>query len=169
LAIGLSSGGVAGSFWCDEARRSDPGRKINLGQLLKLEGIIDSGAEVKAFLSTVPVWVNGEREARRGRKLHVGDVVQVDELELRLTSEDLNIRRRELRGVRRLGIVRWYKDDKGYGRITADDGEILFVHFSDIEADGYRSLEEGERVSFVWNGGIQDHGRNHATAIRPES
>jgi ribosome-associated protein YbcJ (S4-like RNA binding protein) len=67
------------------------GETINLGQLLKLEGVIDSGAEVKAFLSIVPVWVNGEREARRGRKLHVGDIVQVDELELRLTSEDLGV------------------------------------------------------------------------------
>ena len=66
---------------------------ITLGQLLKLEGMIESGAEVKAFLSTVPVWVNGEREARRGRKLHVDDIVQVDELELRLTSEALDIRR----------------------------------------------------------------------------
>ena len=64
------------------------GDTINLGQLLKLEGIIESGAEVKAFLSTVPVWVNGEREARRGRKLHVGDIVRVDELELHLSSED---------------------------------------------------------------------------------
>jgi ribosome-associated protein len=109
------------------------GETISLGQLLKLEGMIDSGAEVRAFLSTMPVWVNGEREPRRGRKLYVDDVVQVDELELRLTSEDLDIRRSELRGVRRLGVVRWYKDDKGYGRITADDGEVLFVHFSDIE------------------------------------
>lgn len=145
------------------------GETISLGQLLKLEGMIESGAEVKAFLSTVPVWVNGEREARRGRKLHVDDIVQVDELELRVTSEDLDIRRPELRGVRRLGVVRWFKDNKGYGRITADDGEVLFVHLSDIEADGYRSLEESQRVSFVWNGGIQDHGRHHATAARAES
>jgi ribosome-associated protein len=69
------------------------GETISLGQLLKLEGMIDSGAAVKAFLSTVPVWVNGEREARRGRKLHVDDIVQVDKLVLRLTSEDLDIRR----------------------------------------------------------------------------
>lgn len=82
------------------------GETITLGQLLKLEGLIDSGAEVKAFLMTVPVWVNGEREARRGRKLHPDDVVQVDELELRLTSADLDIRRTELRGVRRLGLER---------------------------------------------------------------
>jgi ribosome-associated protein len=61
------------------------GQTIRLGQLLKLASVIDSGAEVKAFLSTEPVWVNGEREARRGRQLHPGDVVRVAERELRLT------------------------------------------------------------------------------------
>jgi ribosome-associated protein len=59
---------------------------IRLGQLLKLAGVIDSGAEVKAFLSTEAAWVNGEREQRRGRQLHPGDVVRVGEQELRLTT-----------------------------------------------------------------------------------
>ena len=59
---------------------------ITLGQLLKLSGVIESGAEAKAFLRTEPVWVNGERETRRGKKLTVNDVVRVGELELRLTS-----------------------------------------------------------------------------------
>jgi ribosome-associated protein len=59
---------------------------IRLGQLLKLAGVIDSGAEVKGFLSAEPVWVNGGREARRGRQLHPGDVVRVGEHELHLTS-----------------------------------------------------------------------------------
>ncbi len=68
------------------------GETITLGQLLKLEGVIDSGAEVKTLLSTERVLVNGEREARRGRKLHIGDIVQVGELELRLTSADLDTR-----------------------------------------------------------------------------
>ena len=62
------------------------GETINLGQLLKLEGVIGSGAEVKTLLSTETVWVNGEPEARRGRKLHHDDVVRVGELELRVTS-----------------------------------------------------------------------------------
>jgi ribosome-associated protein len=62
------------------------GQTIRLGQLLKLSGVIDSGAQVKAFLSTEPVWVNGEREARRGRQLHPGDVVRVGEVELRLSA-----------------------------------------------------------------------------------
>jgi ribosome-associated protein len=61
------------------------GEVIRLGQLLKLAGVIASGAEVKAFLAAEPVWVNEEPEARRGRQLHPGDVVRVGERELRLT------------------------------------------------------------------------------------
>jgi ribosome-associated protein len=64
------------------------GQMITLGQLLKLSGVIDSGAQAKAFLSAEPVWVNSEREARRGRKLHVGDIVVVGDLQLRLTGAD---------------------------------------------------------------------------------
>lgn len=81
-------------------------------------------------------------------------------------TDDLDIRRPDLLGVRRAGTVRWFKQDKGYGRITADDGEVLFVHFSDIVGEGYRSLESGQRVEFVWRGGIQDHGRHHAEDVR---
>lgn len=81
-------------------------------------------------------------------------------------TDDLDIRRPDMLGVRRTGTVRWYKPDKGYGRITADDGEVLFVHFSDLLGEGYRSLEPGERVEFVWRGGIQDHGRHHAEEVR---
>jgi ribosome-associated protein len=64
------------------------GQMIRLGQLLKLAAVIDSGAEVKAFLETEPVWVNGDREARRGRQLHPGDVVRVGERELHVISTD---------------------------------------------------------------------------------
>jgi ribosome-associated protein len=59
---------------------------IRLGQLLKLASVIDSGAEVKAFLLTEPVLVNGERETRRGRQLFPGDVVRLGEHELRVIS-----------------------------------------------------------------------------------
>jgi ribosome-associated protein len=62
------------------------GQMIRLGQLLKLAGVIDSGAEVKAFLSVEPVLVNGEREARRGRQLFPGDIVRIGEREFHLTS-----------------------------------------------------------------------------------
>ena len=80
-------------------------------------------------------------------------------------SEDLDIRRPELLGARRTGTVRRFKAEKGYGRITSDDGEVLFVHFSDVVMDGYRLLEADQRVDFVWNGGIQDHGRHHAEDV----
>jgi ribosome-associated protein len=61
------------------------GEMIRLGQLLKLAGIVDSGAEIRGFLASQPVLVNGGRELRRGRQLHRGDVVQVGDEELRLT------------------------------------------------------------------------------------
>ncbi len=60
------------------------GQMIRLGQLLKLAGLIDSGAEVKTFLSTTRVTVNGAQETRRGRQLVPGDVVRIGEQELRV-------------------------------------------------------------------------------------
>ncbi|MEO9322812.1 cold shock domain-containing protein [Nocardioides sp. C4-1] len=68
-------------------------------------------------------------------------------------------------GVQRTGTVRWFKQEKGYGRITADDGEVLFVHFADIEMDGCKFLAEGQRVEFTWRGGLADHGRHHAENV----
>jgi ribosome-associated protein len=62
------------------------GDMIRLGQLLKLAGAIDSGAQARDLLNVQQVLVNGERETRRGRQLHPGDVVLVAGEELRLTS-----------------------------------------------------------------------------------
>ena len=45
------------------------------------------------------------------------------------------------------GIVKWFNNAKGYGFVTPDDGEQdVFVHFSAIEMEGYRTLKEGQRV-----------------------
>jgi hypothetical protein len=60
-------------------------------------------------------------------------------------GEDLDVRRPDLEGARRHGTVRWFKDDNGYGRITADDGEVLFVHFSGVVSDGFRTLDRRDR------------------------
>jgi ribosome-associated protein len=62
------------------------GETIRLGQLLKLAGVCDSGAEVKRLLAEQPVQVNGEPEVRRGRQLHPGDKVGVGDLEFRLVG-----------------------------------------------------------------------------------
>ena len=46
------------------------------------------------------------------------------------------------------GTVKWFNNDKGYGFISETDGEDVFVHFSAIQGDGYKSLQEGQAVSF---------------------
>ncbi len=46
------------------------------------------------------------------------------------------------------GKVKWFNSEKGFGFITAENGEDVFAHFSQIQKDGYKSLEEGEAVSF---------------------
>ena len=46
------------------------------------------------------------------------------------------------------GIVKWFNNEKGYGFIECEDGEDVFVHFTGIQSDGFRSLEEGESVQF---------------------
>jgi CspA family cold shock protein len=46
------------------------------------------------------------------------------------------------------GTVKWFNAEKGFGFITADDGEDVFVHYSAIEMTGYKVLEEGQAVTF---------------------
>ena len=46
------------------------------------------------------------------------------------------------------GTVKWFNNKKGYGFITTDEGKDVFVHYSSIQADGFRSLEEGQTVTF---------------------
>ena len=46
------------------------------------------------------------------------------------------------------GIVKWFNNKKGYGFIEQEGGKDLFVHFSNIDMDGFKTLEDGDRVSF---------------------
>ncbi len=48
-----------------------------------------------------------------------------------------------------LGTVKWFNGSKGYGFIEREDGEDVFVHYSAILGEGFRNLEEGQRVEFV--------------------
>jgi ribosome-associated protein len=59
---------------------------IRLGQLLKLAGVVGGGGEAKALLAEGGVIVNDEPEDRRGRQLHPGDIVRLEELEIRVAS-----------------------------------------------------------------------------------
>jgi cold shock protein len=62
------------------------------------------------------------------------------------------------------GTVKWFSAEKGYGFISRSDGDDVFVHFSAIEGDGYRNLDEGQAVEFeVTQGpkGLQ------ASSVRP--
>ena len=48
-----------------------------------------------------------------------------------------------------VGTVKWFNNGKGYGFIAREGGEDVFVHYSAIQGDGYRSLEEGQKVEFA--------------------
>lgn len=46
------------------------------------------------------------------------------------------------------GTVKWFNDSKGFGFIEQEDGEDVFVHFSAVQGDGFKTLSEGDRVEF---------------------
>lgn len=46
------------------------------------------------------------------------------------------------------GTVKWFSNEKGYGFITPEEGADVFVHFSEIQGDGFKSLDEGQAVEF---------------------
>ena len=51
--------------------------------------------------------------------------------------------------MKETGTVKWFNAAKGFGFLARENGEDVFVHFSAIEATGYRSLDEGARVQFI--------------------
>jgi len=62
------------------------------------------------------------------------------------------------------GTVKWFSDEKGYGFISREGGEDVFVHFSGISGDGFRSLAEGQQVEFEVTQGKKGP---QATNVRP--
>ena len=63
------------------------------------------------------------------------------------------------------GKIKWFNDTKGYGFIELAQGKDVFVHYSVIQADGYRSLHEGQEVAFELENGPKG---DHATKVVPE-
>lgn len=63
------------------------------------------------------------------------------------------------------GTVKWFNATKGFGFIEQDEGEDVFVHYSAIVGEGYRSLEEGQRVEFVVVQGDKGPQAQDVTAI----
>ena len=62
------------------------------------------------------------------------------------------------------GTVKWFNPDKGYGFISREGGDDLFVHFSEIQGEGFKTLDEGQAVSFDEATG--NNGKQQATNVR---
>lgn len=62
------------------------------------------------------------------------------------------------------GVVKWFNAEKGFGFITSEEGNDIFVHFSQINKDGFKSLEEGEEVTFEITDGAKGPQASNVTA-----
>jgi CspA family cold shock protein len=63
------------------------------------------------------------------------------------------------------GKVKWFSNQKGYGFITTDSGKDIFVHYSAIGGDGYKSLEEGQEVEFEITQGPKGEQATNVTKV----
>ena len=64
------------------------------------------------------------------------------------------------------GTVKWFNSEKGYGFITQEGGPDLFVHYSEIQSSGYRSLDEGQRVEFEITDGKKGKQASAVTVVK---
>lgn len=64
------------------------------------------------------------------------------------------------------GTVKWFNSDKGFGFISQEDGDDLFVHYTEIQSSGYRSLDEGATVEFEITQGKKGMQASAVTVIK---
>jgi len=64
------------------------------------------------------------------------------------------------------GTVKWFNSEKGYGFIAQEGGDDLFVHYSEIQSDGYRTLEEGATVEFEITEGRKGKQASAVTVVK---
>lgn len=69
-------------------------------------------------------------------------------------------------GTKESGSVKWFSASKGFGFITRDNGEDIFVHFRSIEGDGHRILREGQRVQFTVTDGSKGLQAEEVSAMK---
>jgi CspA family cold shock protein len=67
--------------------------------------------------------------------------------------------------LRETGTVKWFNATKGYGFIMRENGEDIFVHYSAIQVDGYKTLAEGQRVEFNITEGPKGLAASNVTAV----
>ena len=67
--------------------------------------------------------------------------------------------------MRETGTVKWFNATKGYGFIMRENGEDIFVHYSAIQVDGYKTLSEGQRVEFSITEGPKGLAASNVTAV----
>ncbi len=68
--------------------------------------------------------------------------------------------------ARTQGTVKWFNSEKGFGFISQEGGDDLFVHYSEIQSDGYRSLDEGDTVEFEITQGKKGLQASAVTVVR---
>ena len=96
----------------------------------------------------------GQRVARSSRRMRTSQASLVF-VPIRGTESELGMAE---------GTVKWFNPDKGYGFISREDGDDLFVHFSEIQMDGFKTLEEGQAVVFDVTTG--QNGKLQASNVR---
>ena len=53
------------------------------------------------------------------------------------------------------GVVKWFNEKKGYGFLSQEDGDDVFVHYTSIQGDGFKTLKEGQQVEFTVGEGLK--------------